>query len=595
MNFKSGFSSLQKIGKCMMLPVSVLPVAGILLGVGSADFSWLPHIVSQVMAQSGGAIFSNLPLLFAIGVAIGLTENDGVSALAATVGWFVFLATLGVCAKARGVETPPIMGIPSIDTGVFGGIIVGLIAARAFNRFYKIQLPSYLGFFAGKRSVPIITAFEVIIVGALLSFIWPPIGNGIKAFSNWAAHGQPALAFTIYGVVERSLIPFGLHHVWNVPFFFQAGDYFDPTTGKEIHGEITRFIAGDPTAGNMTGGYLFKMWGLPAAAIAIWRCARPDNRAKVGGIMVSAALTSFITGITEPIEFAFLFLAPLLYAVHALLAGAAYFTCIALGIKHGFTFSHGLIDYIILFPKSHHALWLFVIGPIWGLIYYGIFSFAIRTFNLATPGREVEDEATRAARSASSDNFALQLVRAFGGRSNIASLDACITRLRVKLHDVAKANPEKLKAIGAAGVVVVGDGVQAIFGTQSENLKTEMQEYLNTAGPEADQVEAPSPVQAPQAAGVVSKLRDPDAPRKVAAWIAALGGAGNVERVDKCAETRLRVVLRDPATADENGLTTAGVDAIVRLPANVVHLLVGLNADQYAAEMRAQLALPLAA
>jgi glucose PTS system EIICB or EIICBA component len=595
MNFKSAFSSLQKIGKCMMLPVSVLPVAGILLGVGSANFSWLPHIVSQVMAQSGGAIFSNLPLLFAIGVAIGLTENDGVSALAGTVGWFVFLAAMGVCAKARGVETTPIMGIPSIDTGVFGGIIVGLIAARAFNRFYKIQLPSYLGFFAGKRSVPIITAFEVIIVGALLSFIWPPIGNGIKAFSNWAAHGQPALAFTIYGVVERSLLPFGLHHVWNVPFFFQAGDYLDPTTGKMVHGEITRFIAGDPTAGNMTGGYLFKMWGLPAAAIAIWRCARPENRLKVGGIMLSAALTSFVTGITEPIEFSFLFLAPLLYAVHALLAGAAYFTCIALGIKHGFTFSHGLIDYIVLFPKSHHALWLFVIGPIWGLIYYGIFSFAIRTFNLATPGREVEDEATRAARSASSDNFALQLVRAFGGRSNIDSLDACITRLRVKLHDVTRANPEKLKALGAAGVVVVGDGVQAIFGTQSENLKTEMQEYLKTAGPEADQVEAPSPVQAPSAAGVVSKLRDPDAARKVAAWIAALGGVGSIERVDECAETRLRVVLRDPATVDENGLTAAGVDAIVRLPANVVHLLVGLNADQYAAEMRAQLALPLAA
>ena len=191
MNFKNAFSSLQKIGKCMMLPVSVLPVAGILLGVGSANFSWLPPIVSQVMAQSGGAIFSNLPLLFAIGVAIGLTENDGVAALAGAVGWFVFLAAMGVCAKARGIETTAIMGIPSIDTGVFGGIIVGLIAAKAFNRFYKIQLPSYLGFFAGKRSVPIITAGAVIIIGALLSFIWPPIGNGIKAFSNWAAHGQP--------------------------------------------------------------------------------------------------------------------------------------------------------------------------------------------------------------------------------------------------------------------------------------------------------------------------------------------------------------------------------------------------------------------
>ena len=595
MKFQNAFSSLQKIGKCMMLPVSVLPVAGILLGVGSANFSWLPPIVSQIMAQAGGAIFSNLPLLFAIGVAIGLTENDGVSALAGTVGWFVFLAAMGVCAKARGIETTPIMGIPSIETGVFGGIIVGLVAARAFNRFYKIQLPSYLGFFAGKRSVPIITAFEVIIIGALLSFIWPPIGNAIKAFSEWAAHGQPALAFTIYGVVERALIPFGLHHVWNVPFFFQAGDYLDPTTGKLVHGEITRFIAGDPTAGNMTGGYLFKMWGLPAAALAMWHCARPENRVKIGGIMLSAALTSFVTGITEPIEFSFLFLAPVLYGVHALLAGAAYFLCIELGIKHGFTFSHGLIDYIVLFPKSHHALWLFVIGPIWGLMYYGIFSFAIRKFNIATPGREVEDEATRVGRSASSDNFALQLVRAFGGRNNIASLDACITRLRVKLHDVTKANPDKLKALGAAGVVVVGDGVQAIFGTQSENLKTEMQEYLKTAGPEADEIEAPSPVHAPPAAGVVSKLRDPDAAGKVAKWIEALGGARNIVRVDDCAETRLRIILHDLAGIDENSLTNAGVDAVVRLPNSTLHLLVGLNADQYAAEMRGQLALPLAA
>jgi glucose PTS system EIICB or EIICBA component len=594
MTFKTAFSSLQKIGKCMMLPVSVLPVAGILLGVGSANFSWLPAIVSQVMAQAGGAIFGNLPLLFAIGVAIGLTENDGVAALAGTVGWVVFIAAIGVCAKARGIETIPIMGIPSIDTGVFGGIIVGLIAARAFNRFYKIQLPSYLGFFAGKRSVPIITAFEVIITGAVLSFIWPPIGNGIKAFSNWAAQAHPALAFAIYGVVERALIPFGLHHVWNVPFFFQAGDYVDPTTGKVIHGEITRFIAGDPTAGNMSGGYLFKMWGLPAAAIAMWRCARPENRTKVGGIMLSAALTSFLTGITEPIEFSFLFLAPALYGVHALLAGAAYFTCIALGIKHGFTFSHGLIDYVVLFSKSHHALWLFVIGPVWALMYYGIFSFAIRNWNLATPGREVEDKSMRAVRSASGDSFALQLLRAFGGRSNIASLDACITRLRVKLHDVTKANSAKLKALGAAGVVVVGDGIQAIFGTQSENLKTEMQEYLKTAGPEADEVETPSPVQAPPAAGVISKLRDPDAARKVAAWITALGGAGNIQRVDDCAETRLRVVVNDMLRIKENDLTSAGIDAVVRLSNSTIHLLAGLNADQYAAEMRGQLALPLA-
>src|SRR6187401_1148934 len=308
--FQNAFSVLQKVGKCMMLPVSVLPIAGILLGVGSANFSWIPEAVSQVMAAAGGAIFGNLPLLFAIGVAIGLTENDGVAALAGTVGYVVFLAALGVCAKLNGIETKAIMGIPSIDTGVFGGIVVGLIAAATFNRFYRIKLPSYLGFFAGKRAVPIITAFAVIVAGAVLSFVWPPIGKGIEGFSHWAVHGRPALAFTIYGIVERAIITFGLHHVWNVPFFFQAGSFTDPATGNVVHGEIARFISGDPTAGNMTGGYLFKMFGLPAAAFAIWRAARPEQRAKVGGIMFSAALTSFLTGITEPLEFSFLFVAP---------------------------------------------------------------------------------------------------------------------------------------------------------------------------------------------------------------------------------------------------------------------------------------------
>ncbi len=589
-NFKSAFSLLQKIGKCMMLPVAVLPVAGILLGVGSANFSWLPESLSLIMAKSGDAIFANLPLLFAIGVAIGLTDNDGVAALAGTTGYVVFLAAMGVCADIRGLPVKTIMGIPSIETGVFGGIIVGMVAAACFNRFYKIQLPSYLGFFAGKRSVPIITSFAVIFLGVVLSFIWPPIGGAIESFSNWAAHGRPALAFTIYGVVERALIPFGLHHVWNVPFFFQAGSYTDPATGSVVTGEIARFISGDPTAGNMTGGYLFKMWGLPAAAIAIWRAARPENRAKIGGIMLSAALTAFLTGITEPIEFAFLFVAPVLYGIHAILAGLAYFVCIALGIKHGFTFSHGFIDYVVLFPKSQHALWLFVLGPIWAAIYYAVFTFAIRKFNLATPGREVEPEASQAL-SATSGGFALQLVRAFGGRGNIASLDACITRLRVQLNDVTKVNAEKLKALGAAGVVIVGDGVQAIFGTQSENLKTDMQEYLKTAGPEADEVEEVSPVKAPPApAGLVSKLRDPDAARKAAAWLAALGGAENVQRVDACAETRLRVVLKDESRANEPALLESGIEAVVQASAKTLHLLAGLNADQYASELQGQLA-----
>lgn len=359
----------------------------------------------------------------------------------------------------------------------------------------------------------------------MLSFIWPPIGGAIKAFSNWAVHGQPALAFTIYGVVERALIPFGLHHVWNVPFFFQAGDFHDPASGQVVHGEIARFISGDPTAGNMTGGYLFKMWGLPAAAIAMWRSARPENRAKVGGIMISGALTAFLTGITEPIEFAFLFVAPVLYGIHAVLAGLAYCLCVLLGIKHGFTFSHGLIDYVVLFPKSHGALWLFVLGPVWAVLYYSVFTYAIRKFNLMTPGREVEDESVKAARDTGADSFALQLVRALGGRSNIVNLDACITRLRVQVADVQKANAETLKALGAAGVLVVGDGVQAIFGTRSENLKTEIQEYLKSAGSEADEVEPAhrcSPLQPPPAHSPKGAIRTrpakpaPTSPRSAA-------------------------------------------------------------------------------
>ncbi len=351
---------LQKTGKSLMLPVSVLPVAGLLLGIGSAHFTWLPPLVSDVMAQSGGAIFGNLALIFAIGVALGVTQNDGVAALAAVVGYAVLLATMGVMAAVFGYKPTAIMGIQSIETGVFGGIVVGSIAGWLFNKYFRIQLPPYLGFFAGKRFVPIVTALACIVAGVILSIVWPPIGRAIDAFSRWAAAGNPGVAFALYGVVERALLPFGLHHIWNVPFFFEVGQYLDPTTGTVIRGEIHRYTAGDPTAGNMAGGYLFKMWGLPAAAIAIWHSARPENRAKVGGIMISAALTSFLTGITEPIEFSFLFVAPLLYALHAVLAAVAYFVCIELGIKHGMTFSHGFIDFVVLFNRSTHGLWFFV-------------------------------------------------------------------------------------------------------------------------------------------------------------------------------------------------------------------------------------------
>ncbi len=303
------------------------------------------------------------------------------------------------------------------------------------------------------------------------------------------------------------------------------------------------------------------------------------------------ALTAWLTGMTEPIEFAFMFVAPVLYLIHALLAGVAYFLCIEVGIKHGMTFSHGAIDYILLFPQSTHALWLLVLGPLWALLYYTVFRTVILKFDLKTPGREVEEAVSLAdAQSDVAFSFAKQLVLAFGGRSNIKNLDACITRLRVELGDVGKASTAKLKALGAAGVVVVGNNMQAIFGTQSENLKTDMEEYLRTAGPEADAVEEPSPVTAPPPVGIVSKLRDPAAADKARQVIAALGGAGNIQRVDACAETRLRLVVGNEGSVDEGALHTAGVTGVMRLANHTLHLIVGLNADQYAAEMQGQLA-----
>lgn len=593
----AAFASLQKIGKALMLPVSVLPVAGLLLGIGSAKFGIIGPTVSDLMAKAGDSIFGNLALIFAIGVALGFTNNDGVAALAGTVGFVVMTATMGVMAGVLGVETKSIMGMPSIETGVFGGILIGGVAGWLFNRFYKVQLPPYLGFFAGKRLVPILMAGAAIALGITLSFIWPPIGRVIGVFSKWAASGNPAMAFTVYGFVERSLIPFGLHHVWNVPFFFQVGEYIDPVTKTAIHGEIQRYVAGDLTAGNMAGGYLFKMWGLPAAAIAMWFCARKENQARVGGIMMSAALTSFLTGITEPIEFSFIFVAPLLYGLHAVMAAGAFAVCILLGIKHGMTFSHGLIDYLVLFPQSTNALWMLVIGPCWAAVYFFVFRWFILAFDLKTPGRELEDASDSVVPSGAAvdiaHEFAHQLVLAFGGKSNIKSLDSCITRLRVELINLAKASPARLKALGAAGVVTAGTGIQAIFGTRSENLMTDMQEYLATAGDEAEL----KPEDLPQQAGAArptaaepSRTRDPKAPENARAILAALGGPANVKRLEVCATTRLRVTLADARLIAAPALRDSGVQATMSVSGDVMHLLIGLNADQYAAELQALLA-----
>lgn len=580
------FAMLQKIGKSMMLPVSVLPVAGLLLGIGSSNFSFLPEIVSKTMAQAGGTIFSNLPLLCAIGVCLGLTGNDGVAAMAGLVGFAVMVATMGVAATSFGIKTRAVMGMQSIDTGVLGGIIIGLVAAWLFNRYYRVQLPPYLGFFSGKRLVPILTSFAAIVVGFVMSLLWPPIGAVIEKFSLWASSGSPGIAFALYGVVERALLPFGLHHIWNAPFFFEVGA-FTNAAGEVIKGELHRFAAGDPTAGNMAGGYLFKMWGLPAAAFAFWYTARPENKAKIAGIMGSAALTSFLTGITEPIEFSFLFLAPMLYGIHAVLTAVAYYFCIAVGIKHGMTFSHGAFDYVLLFSRSTNALWLLVIGPLWGLMYFAIFRFFILRFNLKTPGRE--DEAEIDPSAVAENEFARQLVLAFGGKSNILTLDACITRLRMELKDPKLANPERLKQLGAIGVIEAGNGMQAIFGTRSEILKTDMEEYLKTAGDDAELEARPAARSVAEIPGFATVAADPDARSKCEKWLVGMGGRENVIEVSSCAETRLRVVLKESDWLDREELLGSGIKGIMPLENGVVHLLTGLGAHQYQIELQAML------
>ncbi|ACS85394.1 PTS glucose transporter subunit IIBC [Musicola paradisiaca] len=475
--FKNAFANLQKVGKSLMLPVSVLPIAGILLGVGSANFGWLPAVVSSVMAQAGDSVFANMPLIFAIGVALGFTNNDGVSALAAVVAYGIMVKTMAVVAPLVLHMSPAdIAANHMADTGVLGGIIAGAIAAYMFNRFYRIQLPEYLGFFAGKRFVPIISGLAAILTALVLSFVWPPIGTVIQTFSQWAAYQNPVVAFGVYGIVERSLVPFGLHHIWNVPFQMQIGE-FTNAAGQVFHGDIPRYMAGDPTAGKLSGGFLFKMYGLPAAAIAIWHSAKPENRAKVGGIMISAALTSFLTGITEPIEFSFLFVAPILYAIHAVMAGLAFPICILLGMRDGTSFSHGLIDFIVL-SGNGSKLWLFpIVGLCYAALYYTVFRVLIAKLDLKTPGRE--ESATEQSAEGNTE-MAAALVSAFGGKENITNLDACITRLRVSVGDVAKVDQVGLKKLGAAGVVVAGSGVQAIFGTKSDNLKTDMDDYIRS-------------------------------------------------------------------------------------------------------------------
>lgn len=592
---RDSFGVLQKIGKALMLPVSVLPIAGLLLGLGKQNFSFLPPIISEIMAQSGGTIFGSLPIIFAIATAVGLAGNDGVAALAATVGYLVMLATLSVMANFFGLTIKdPILGFKAMDTGVFGGILIGGIAAALFNRYYRIQLPQVLSFFAGKRFVPIVTALAAIVLGGVLSIAWPPVQRGIDVLSHAAAYGSPTTAAALYGFVERLLIPFGLHHIWNVPFFFEIGEFTD-AAGKVVHGDTTRFFAGDPTAGILGGAYLFKMWGLPAACIAFWQTARPENRAKVGSIMLSAAITSILFGITEPIEFSFLFVAPALYFVHACMAAAGQALFGLFGAKLGFTFSQGLFDYVLYFNLGTKPWLVLIFGPIWAVLYYSVFRFMITKFNLRTPGREIETEGEAGAEVAlagGSEQKAVELVKAFGGRDNIVNLDACITRLRVDLKDVNRASPERLKALGATGVLSVGTGLQAVFGPASENLKSDMDSAIRRGLPGVNEAyagggAASSATKQAAAASAAPQVSESQAAKLVGAWLPALGGRENIVKSEACAGNRVRLELKNTGAVKEEALREANLPALMRLKGNALQLVVSGDASLYAKALKA--------
>ena len=500
--FKKLFGQLQRIGKALMLPVAILPAAGLLLAIGTAFQGealqqYLPFIkngviqnIANMMTGAGGIIFDNLPIIFALGVAIGLAGGDGVAAIAAFVGFIIMNKTMGAFLNVTPaqLEDPSkgfanVLGIPTLQTGVFGGIIIGALAAWCYNKFYNISLPSYLGFFAGKRFVPIMMATTSFILAFPMAWIWPFIQNGLNAFSTGLLDSNTGLAVFLFGFIKRLLIPFGLHHIFHAPFWFEFGSWKN-AAGEIIRGDQRIFIEQIREGVHLTSGKFMQgefpvmMFGLPAAALAIYQTAKPENKKVVGGLMLSAALTSFLTGITEPLEFSFLFVAPLLFFIHAVLDGLSFLTLYLLNLHLGYTFSGGFIDFVLLGILPNKTPWWLVIpvGLVYAVIYYVVFRFLIVKFNFKTPGRE-DKQASVATTSASKLPF--DVLDAMGGKENIKHLDACITRLRVEVNDKSKVDVEGLKALGASGVLEVGNNMQAIFGPKSDQIKHDMARIMN--------------------------------------------------------------------------------------------------------------------
>jgi N-acetylglucosamine PTS system EIICBA or EIICB component len=577
---KSAFEVLQPLGRALMLPIAVLPAAGILLRIGQADMLNIAFI-----AEAGNAIFANLGLLFAAGVAVGLAkENHGAAAIAGVVCYVV--ATIaaktlmivppaeiaGFTGKAAGWAAEAFKDETIRRLSVPTGIVSGLLSGWLYNRYHNIKLPDYLAFFGGRRFVPIAAGFSALALAFIIGKSWYAIAAGMDIFSHGVVR-LGALGLFIYGALNRLLIVTGLHHILNSLVWFNLGNYHG------ITGDLYRFAAGDPSAGAfMSGFFPVMMFGLPAACLAMYHAARPGRRKEVGGMLASMALTAFLTGVTEPIEFSFMFLAPPLYALHAVLTGAAMVVMNLLGVHLGFGFSAGFFDYVINFSKAQKPLLLIPVGLAYFAVYYGLFRLAIQRFNLQTPGREETAATPASARVIDGDGRGAAYLAALGGAGNLSSVDACTTRLRLIVHSNAAIDEPKLKALGAKGFVrPSANALQVVVGPAADQIASEIRAAMNQ----------PLATPLPQTIAPVTPAVRPIAVGAAAAFVKALGGVANVAGVTRCA-SRLVVDLNDPAKADDAALRAAGVKSIARLERSV-HLILGPGAGAVAAGLKATL------
>ena len=568
MNFR--FTGFQQLGRALMLPIAVLPIAGLMLRLGQPDLlNWV------AMAAAGKAVFANLGLLFAVGVAVGLArENHGAAGLAALVGYVVTMRAAETLLHAA----PGSLDKPSIPVGLLSGIIAGV----AYNRYSNISLPSYLSFFGGRRFIPIISGLLGLVLGVILGYAWPFLEGGMDSASH-AILGAGPIGLFAYGVLNRILIVTGLHHILNNFAWFILGDYHGAT------GDLNRFFAGDPSAGAfMSGFFPVMMFGLPGACLAMYHTARPERRAGVAGLLLSLALTAFLTGVTEPVEFTFMFLAPVLYALHAVATGLAMVLMNALGVHLGFTFSAGLFDYVLNFTHAQRPLLLIPIGIAYFLLYYVVFRVCIVRLNLSTPGRGADDTLAQASAPAALGTRGRSFVDALGGAGNLTEVTACTSRLRLTLIDNRAIDESALARLGSRGLLrSVDTGLQVVLGPIADQVAGEIRDAIREGASRQDVSRA---VAAPEVTArevtvqeVTVRIADPSA------LLAALGGRRNVGDVE-CHAGRVLVRIADPKIVDERALRTLGIRGVARPTADSMQLLIPGSAEDWAQPLRQLLA-----